>query len=503
VSDCDLLVVGGGINGAGIARDAAGRGLSVVLCEQHDLASHTSSASTKLVHGGLRYLEHFDFDLVRKALKEREVLLAAAPHVIRPLLFVLPHDSHLRPAWLIRAGLFLYDHLARRRRLPASKGIDLRHHPAGAALEGRFRHGFVYADAWVDDSRLVVLNAIAARERGARVITRTRCTALKRESTRWRATLLAESGSSESLLVRSVVNATGPWVTRFIDEIADTLTARGLRLVKGSHIVVRRLYDHPYAYIFQNPDRRIVFAIPYENDFTLIGTTDVDYQGDPGEPAIDDDERAYLVAMVNRYFARDLSDRDVLWTYSGVRPLLDDESADAASVTRDYSLELECDSPPLLSVYGGKITTYRRLAEEAVDRLGVLLGHRARPWTRSATLPGGDMPEADFQAFRTELARRRPWLENSLLRRYSRAYGTRTERLLGAAGSMRDLGAEVLPGLHAKEIEYQRREEWAVSAEDILFRRSKLGLHLPSEATDELARWLAEHPADAAVAARA
>ena len=429
------------------------------------------------------------------------MLLAAAPHVIRPLLFVLPHDSHLRPAWMIRAGLFLYDHLARRRRLPASKSIDLRHHPAGAALEGRFRRGFVYADAWVDDSRLVVLNAVAARERGARVLTRTRCTALKRESTRWRATLLAENGSSESLLARAVVNATGPWVTRFIDEIADTLTARGLRLVKGSHIVVRRLYDHPYAYIFQNPDRRIVFAIPYENEFTLIGTTDVDYHGDPGEPAIDDDERAYLVAMVNRYFARDLSDRDVIWTYSGVRPLLDDESADAASVTRDYSLELECDSPPLLSVYGGKITTYRRLAEEAVDRLGALLGHRAR---RLDTLGHSARGRHAAGRFRRRSARSLragdPWLDNGLLRRYSRAYGTRIERLLGTAGSMRDLGAEVLPGLHVREIEYLRREEWAVTAEDILFRRSKLGLHLPAEAPDELARWLAEHPADAATA---
>ena len=300
-----------------------------------------------------------------------------------------------------------------------------------------------------------------------------------------------------------MVNATGPWVTRFIDEIADTLTAHGLRLVKGSHIVVRRLYDHPYAYIFQNPDRRIVFAIPYESEFTLIGTTDVDYHGDPGEPAIDDDERAYLVSMVNRYFARDLRDHDVIWTYSGVRPLLDDESTDAASVTRDYSLELECDSPPLLSVYGGKITTYRRLAEEAVDRLGPLLGHRAPAWTRSATLPGGDMPGGDFAAFRAELARRRPWLDNGLLRRYSRAYGTRVERLLGTADSMRDLGAEVLPGLHVREIEYLRREEWAVTPEDILFRRSKLGLHLPAEASDQLAGWLAGHPADAAAAARA
>jgi len=500
VSDCDLLVVGGGINGAGIALDAAGRGLSTVLCEQHDLAAHTSSASTKLVHGGLRYLEHFDFDLVRKALQEREVLLEAAPHIIRPLLFVLPHDSHLRPAWMIRAGLFLYDHLARRRRLPASTGIDLRHHPAGAALEGRFRRGFVYADAWVDDSRLVVLNAIGARERGARVLTRTRCTELKREEARWRATLVAADGARESLLARVVVNATGPWVTRFIDEIADTLTARGLRLVKGSHIVVRRLYDHPYAYIFQNPDRRIVFAIPYENEFTLIGTTDVDYHGDPGAPSIDADERAYLVAMANRYFARDLTDRDVLWTYSGVRPLLDDESADAASVTRDYSLELECDSPPLLSVYGGKITTYRRLAEEAVDRLGALLRHRGGAWTRSATLPGGDMPRGDFAAFRAELARRWPWLDTGLLRRYSRAYGTRIEQLLAGASSMDDLGSEVLPGLRVREIEYLRREEWAVTEEDILFRRSKLGLHLPAEAPVQLAGWLAAHPANAATA---
>ena len=498
MNDCDLLIVGGGINGAGIAHDAAGRGIRTVLCEQHDLASHTSSASTKLVHGGLRYLEHFDFDLVRKALQEREVLLGVAPHIIRPLLFVLPHDSHLRPAWLIRAGLFLYDHLARRRRLPASTAIDLRTHPAGTALEGHFRRGFVYADAWVDDARLVVLNSVAARERGARVLTRARCVALARDDKAWRATLEGGSGARETLLARAVVNATGPWVTQFIDEIADTLTARSLRLVKGSHIVVRRLYDHPYAYIFQNPDRRIVFAIPYENEFTLIGTTDVDYHGDPGAPAIDDEERAYLLTMVNRYFARDLSSGDVLWSYSGVRPLLDDESRDPASVTRDYSLELECDEPPLLSVYGGKITTYRRLAEEAVDRLSPLLGKRTRAWTRTAHLPGGDMPRGAFTEFRTAFAARRPWLDPALLRRYARAYGTRADRLLGAASSMRDLGAEVLPGLYAQEIDYLRREEWAVTAEDILFRRSKLALHLPGDAPERLERWLAAHPADTA-----
>jgi glycerol-3-phosphate dehydrogenase len=494
VSDCDVLVVGGGINGAGIALDAAGRGLDTVLCEQHDLASHTSSASTKLVHGGLRYLEHFDFDLVRKALQEREVLLAKAPHIIRPLLFVLPHDAHLRPAWMIRAGLFLYDHLAQRRRLPASTGIDLRTHPAGAALEGRFRRGFVYADAWVDDSRLVVLNAVAARERGTRVKTRTRCAALAREGNRWRATLEAADGTRETLVARAVVNATGPWVTRFIDEIADTLTARGLRLVKGSHIVVRRLYDHPYAYVFQNPDRRIVFAIPYEDEFTLIGTTDVDYEGDPGTPALDADERRYLVAMANRYFDRDMTADDVVWTYSGVRPLLEDESRDPASVTRDYSLELECDAPPLLSVYGGKITTYRRLAEEAIDRLAPILGNRQRAWTRAATLPGGDMERGDFAAFRARLAARYPWLDTRLLRRYTRAYGTRIERLLDGAGAMQDLGSEVLSGLREREIEYLRREEWAMNAEDILFRRSKLGLHLPPDSAERLDRWLGEHP---------
>jgi glycerol-3-phosphate dehydrogenase len=494
VSDCDILVVGGGINGAGIALDAAGRGLDAVLCEQHDLASHTSSASTKLVHGGLRYLEHFHFRLVRKALQEREVLLAKAPHIIRPLLFVLPHDAHLRPAWMIRAGLFLYDHLAQRRRLPASTGIDLRTHPAGAALEGRFRRGFVYADAWVDDSRLVVLNAVAARERGTRVLTRTRCAALAPEGTRWHATLEGADGARETLVARAVVNATGPWVTRFIDEIADTLTARSLRLVKGSHIVVRRLYDHPYAYIFQNPDRRIVFAIPYEDEFTLIGTTDVDYDGDPGEPAIDDDERRYLVAMANRYFDRDMTVDDVVWTYSGVRPLLEDESRDPAGVTRDYSLELECEAPPLLSVYGGKITTYRRLAEEAIDRLAPMLGNRRHGWTRAATLPGGDMGSDDFAAFRARLAVRCPWLDTRLLRRYARAYGTRVERLLDGARAMPDLGSEVLPGLHEREIAYLRREEWAMTAEDILFRRSKLGLHLPTDAGERLDRWLGDHP---------
>jgi glycerol-3-phosphate dehydrogenase len=338
------------------------------------------------------------------------------------------------------------------------------------------------------------LNAVAARERGARVLTRTRCAALARHERHWRATLVDARGVQTVVDARAVVNATGPWVTRFIDEIADTLTARGMRLVKGSHIVVHRLYDHPYAYIFQNPDRRIVFAIPYEQDFTLIGTTDVDYHDDPGTPTIDDAERDYLVEMANRYFARDLTGRDVLWTYSGVRPLLDDESPNAASVTRDYSLEFECDTPPLLSIYGGKITTYRRLAEEAVDRLSARFGDGRRAWTRRATLPGGDIRDRDFVRFAADLAERFPWLPPALRNRYARAYGTRVESLLAGAFAAADLGEEVLPSLYACEIDYLRREEWALTADDILFRRSKLGLHLPPDAPATLDRWLEAHP---------
>jgi glycerol-3-phosphate dehydrogenase len=489
----DLLIVGGGINGCGIARDMAGRGLSVLLCEQDDLAAHTSSASTKLIHGGLRYLEYYEFGLVRKALQERERLIDAAPHIMWPLRFVMPHDAHLRPAWMIRAGLFLYDHLAPRRRLAASRGVDLRRHPAGCALDPRFTRGFEYSDGWVDDARLVLLNAIDARERGAVIRTRTRCESVRREAGGWRAVLSVGDGRCE-VGARALVNAAGPWAAEFLHGRSPVRSSNGVRLVKGSHIVVPRMFEHPYAYIFQGPDRRIIFALPYEEDFTLVGTTDVEYASGPASARIDAAEIDYLCQMANRYFRRRLSPADVVWSYSGLRPLLEDESTEAASVTRDYTLEVDATGAPLLSVFGGKITTYRRLAEEVADRLMPLLGASRPPWTAGVPLPGGDLPEASFERFLDLAARRWPWLPAPLRLRLARAYGSRMERLLGSAGSLDDLGTEVLPGLHLREVDYLRRAEWAITAEDILWRRSKLGLHLGSQAAARLTTWLADNP---------
>ena len=488
----DLLVVGGGINGTGIARDAAGRGLTVLLVEQDDLAAHTSSASTKLIHGGLRYLEEYHFALVRKALIEREVLLRSAPHIMRPLHFIMPHAPHLRPAWMIRAGLFLYDHLARRERLAASGAVDLRSHIAGAALKSGYTRGFVYSDGQTDDARLVVLNALDARERGALILTRTRCERLTEHGGAWRAALAGADGRIE-VAARVAVNASGPWVDRFVQGATPVRTAHRVRLVKGSHIVVPRLFDHRFAYIFQNEDRRIVFAIPYEHDFTLLGTTDVDYHGDPAAVRIDAEELAYLCALANRYFVRETEPREVLWSYSGVRPLLADESRDPMSVTRDYALELERRPAPLLSVFGGKLTTYRRLAEDAVNLLSPLLSARADPWTVGARLPGGDLPEGSFAVFLRLVERRYPWLPPRLHQRYAHAYGTRIERMLGAAAALADLGAELLPGLYEREVEYLCREEFARTAEDILWRRTKLGLHLPGANLAPLEAWLAAH----------
>jgi glycerol-3-phosphate dehydrogenase len=490
----DLLVVGGGINGAGIARDAAGRGLRTLLCEQHDLASHTSSASTKLIHGGLRYLEFYDFRLVRKSLREREIVLSAAPHICWPLRFVLPHDAHLRPAWMIRAGLFLYDHLSRRRLLPGSAGVDLRRHPAGVPLESRYTRGFIYSDAWVDDARLVVLTAMDARERGAVVMTRSPCVQLERRDGRWLATLAPAAGGPVTIEARAVVNATGPWVDRFLDERTPVRATHHPRQVKGSHIVVPRLFEHDHAYIFQSADGRIVFAIPFEDDYTLIGTTEMDYSGDLATPAIADPEIDYLLALANQYFARELTRQDVAWTFAGLRPLLADPRDRATSVTRDYVLELDTDGAPLLSVYGGKLTTYRKLAEDVVDALATRLGCTAAHWSAEAPLPGGDMPGADFEAFHAALAQRHPWMPPKLLHRWARAYGTRASQLLEGAHALADLGEEVLPALHAREIDYLRREEWATSAEDILYRRSKLALHLPAGSSTRLDDWLQRHP---------
>lgn len=487
----DIVIVGGGINGAGIARDAAGRGLSVLLCEQDDLAAHTSSASTKLIHGGLRYLEHLQISLVRKALIEREILLGSAPHLMRPLRFVLPHDAHLRPAWVIGAGLFLYDHLARRHRLAGSARIDLRHHVAGAALKPQYARGFVYSDGWTDDARLVVLNALDAHERGATILTRTRCEKLEVVKGGWAVTLMTPSGPKH-VLARSAVNATGPWVSRFAREASPVGVCHTVRLVKGSHIVVPRLYAHRFAYLLQNDDQRIVFSVPYERDFTLIGTTDVEYSGDPGAVRINSDEIAYLCAAVSRYFAKPVQPQDVVWSYSGVRPLVNDDAADPASVTRDYALEVDRHPSPLLTIFGGKITTYRKLAESAVDMLARELGSSAStPWTAQALLPGGDLPRGSYAGFLRSLERAHPWLPAALRYRYAHAYGTRVEHILRGARSVADLGEELLPQLYEREADYLCRVEFAQTAEDILWRRTRLGLRVGSEGIARLEEWLA------------
>ena len=474
----DLLVVGGGINGAGIARDAAGRCLSVLLCEQDDLASHTSSASTKLIHGGLRYLEYKEFGLVRKALQERETLLRAAPHIMWPLRFVMPHMPNLRPAWLIRIGLFLYDHLAKRELLPGSRGIDMRRHAAGAPLVDSIRRGFVYSDGWVDDARLVVLNALDAKERGAEILTRTKLVSAERRSYEWEARLQQPDGAIRVVRACAIANAAGPWVGDVLHGALGRGAHHSVRLVKGSHIVTRRLFDHDHAYIFQNPDKRIIFAIPYERDFTLIGTTDVEYTSDPARVAIDRDETQYLCDSINRYFKRKISPADVHWTYSGVRPLLEDENAaNASAVTRDYRLEMDDgEGAPLLSVFGGKITTFRKLAEEAGDMLCRALGRDAPAWT--ARQRGGDIANAKFDAFADAFAKRHRWLPAPLARRYARAYGTRAARVVGNAQSLANLGAEIVPGLFEAELRYLRDTEWATCAQDVLWRRSKLGLHV-------------------------
>ncbi len=490
-ASCDVLVVGGGINGAGVARDAAGRGLRTVLCEQHDLASHTSSASTKLVHGGLRYLEYYDFVLVRKSLQEREVLLASAPHLAWPLRFVLPHDSHLRPAWMIRAGLFLYDHLARRKRLPASRTIDLRTHPAGKPLDPRYRTGFEYSDGWVDDARLVAMNAVDALERGAEVLTRTACVGLQRAGEQWVATLRSVDGTEHTLRARLVVNAAGPWVAAFLDGHTPAPASHHPRMIRGSHIVVPKLFEHEYAYIFQAPDGRIVFALPYEGDFTLIGTTESEYTGDLAHPVITQAEQTYLITMTNRYFQRDLGLQDIVWTFAGLRPLLAASQDDPKSVTRDYVLDIDRSGPPLLSIYGGKLTTYRKLSETVVDMIAPLLGNTAGHWTAGVPLPGGEMPDGDFEGFVAQMRARYVWLDPPLLHRYARAYGTRMTRLLDACACTADLGVAVLPGLHTREIDYLRATEFARTADDILFRRSKLGVHLPQDSAQTLDDWLA------------
>jgi len=523
--DYDLLVVGGGINGVGIARDAAARGLRVLLCERDDLAAHTSSASTKLVHGGLRYLEYYEFSLVRKALQEREVLLRSAPHIIWPLRFVMPHVPSLRPAWLIRIGLFLYDHLSKRKLLSASRGVKMRDFPAGRVLVDTIKRGFVYSDAWVDDARLVVLNAMAAAEHGATILTRTALTAASRTTVEtkpcWKVTLRdnkahsaanADATGDQTVYVRAIANAAGPWVGQLLKDVVSQAKAQHtVRLVKGSHIVTRRLFDHDHAYIFQNADKRIIFAIPYEHEFTLIGTTDLEFKGDASNVRIAPEEIDYLCESVNQYFKRKISSDDVVWTYSGVRPLLEEESDNPSAVTRDYHLDMDVaeGTAPLLSVFGGKITTFRKLAEQAVDKLAASLGVDTPSRTAHEALPGGDIANADFDRFLNDLQQQYPWLPAPMAHRYARAYGTRARMVLKDAKGLGDLGTAVLPGLYEAELRYLREHEWATCADDVLWRRSKLGLHLPADSAARLDAWFvprsyvqtASALADAALAA--
>ncbi|SMF21953.1 L-erythritol 4-phosphate dehydrogenase [Tistlia consotensis] len=494
----DLVVIGGGINGAGIARDAAGRGLSVLLCEQGDLGEGTSSRSGKLVHGGLRYLEYYEFRLVREALIEREVLLRAAPHVIWPLRFVLPHSPEQRPAWLIRLGLFLYDHLGGRERLPASRALDLRHDPAGRPIRPGFVRAFEYSDCWVDDSRLVVLNALDAAARGAAVLTRTACGGARREAGLWSVALDAPDGW-RTVRARALVNAAGPWVEQVIGSVAGLNGRRRVRLVKGSHLVTRKFWDGPQAYLLQNRDRRVIFVNPYLDDLALIGTTDIPYEGRPEEVAADEDETGYLLEVLDRYFAAAPGRAEVLHRFSGVRPLYDDDAENPSAVTRDYVFDSDPATPgdgraPILSVFGGKITTYRKLAEHALRSLAPFFPSLGPPWTATAPLPGGDLPDADFEAFLAGFAQRHPWLPPRLARHYARLYGTRAEDLLDGAETLADLGRSFGPLFHEREADFLVREEWARSAEDILERRTKHGLFLDPEQRAAFADWLERAP---------
>ena len=504
----DIAIIGGGINGCGIARDAAGRGLSVYLCEMNDLASGTSSWSTKLIHGGLRYLEHYEFRLVREALIEREVLWAIAPHIIRPLRIVLPHRQGLRPAWLLRLGLFVYDHLGGRDRLPGTRRLALDTDDAGKPLApATFTTAFEFSDCVVDDARLVVLNAIDARAHGAIIETRMRATQAGRRDDAWEITLEDRvSRSTKTIRARVLVNAAGPWVEQVLTQTAGSRTKAKVRLVQGSHIVVPRLYAHDRAYMLQNPDRRIVFAIPFLEDYTLIGTTDRDYAGDPADVRATAEEVAYLCETVTRNFARPITPGDVVWSFSGVRPLYDDGASDAKAATRDYVLELDGGGDgraPLLSIFGGKITTYRRLAEHAIERLQPFLtpastnAVAARTgWTATSPLPGGDFGVGAHETIEARLAARYPFVGSPHLRRLVASYGTRAWTLLGTAQSVSDLGRDFGAGLTEAEVRYLMREEWARTAEDVAWRRSKLGLRLSTSELAALDAWMTAANAD-------
>jgi glycerol-3-phosphate dehydrogenase len=494
----DLAIIGGGVNGCGIARDAAGRGNSVFLCEMNDLASGTSSWSTKLVHGGLRYLEYYEFRLVREALIEREILWQIAPHIIRPLRFVLPHHDGLRPAWLLRLGLFLYDHIGGRNLLPPTRSVDLTCDEVGRPLiPNRYTRGFEYSDCFVDDARLVVLTARDAADRGAEIRTRSRAVEIRQADAIWKLTVEnTESGARSTIRARALVNASGPWVEDVLALGAGVNARAKVRLVQGSHIVVRKLYVHDRAYMFQNSDGRIVFVIPYQDDFTLIGTTDRDYEGDPAKVKATGEEIKYLCDSVSEYLANPVRPEDVVWTYAGVRPLYDDGASEAKAATRDYVFEL--DTPggaPLLSIYGGKITTYRRLAEEALERLSPYLrsAQARQGWTAKSPLPGGDLDVSAISALAAELSRNYPFLSVAHANRLAHAYGTRASKVLGHAKSADDLGQSFGATLTEREVKYLMSSEWALTADDIVWRRSKLGLRLSPAEIAAIDDWIAAH----------
>ena len=507
----DLFIIGGGINGCGIARDAAGRGLSVTLAEEGDLGQGTSSASTKLFHGGLRYLEFFEFRLVREALEERETLLRAMPHISWPMRFVLPYSPAMRfegqtptsrllglvmpwmrgrrPAWLIRLGLFLYDSLGGRKILPATRAVHLARDPAGAPLQDRFPKAWEYSDCWVQDARLVVLNARDAQARGARILTGTRVTAARRAGDLWHITTEGPDGPADHR-ARALVNAGGPWVGQVIQNVIHTDSREGVRLVRGSHIVTRKLYDHDRCYFFQGEDGRIIFAIPYEQDFTLIGTTDQDHAAAPSEAHCTEAERDYLCAFASRYFKRPVTAADVVWTYSGVRPLYDDGAASATAATREYVLRLDAEGAPLLNIFGGKITTYRRLAEAALARLAPHFPAAKGAWTAGVALPGGDFPVDGAAALTAALQVEFPFLTAPWAARLVRHYGTEARQILSGAQGAADLGEDFGATLTAREVDWLMRREYARKPQDVLWRRTKLGLHLGPEAEARLADYM-------------
>lgn len=489
----DLLIIGGGINGCGIARDAAGRGLNVVLCEMNDLASATSSWSSKLIHGGLRYLENFEFKLVHEALNERETLMHAAPFLIHPLEFILPYQEHLRSPWMLRTGLFLYDHLGKRTEIPGSKKITFEPGAADNALQDHFKFGFSYYDCQTDDSRLTVLTARDAFEHGATLLTHTRCEQLTHDGTRWAATLRDQlDDSTQTITASAVVNASGPWVDQVNHDIAAVSTVSKTQLVQGSHIVVPKLYEGYHAYILQNADQRIVFAIPYMNDFTLIGTTDVKYQGDPATATISTDETRYLCDIINEYFRKQITPDDIVWAFSGVRPLYNNDANNPSKTTRDYHLELhDEDTPPYLAIFGGKLTTFRVLAEDALKKLKPFFPTLSEPWTKHASLPGGELG-ASWEDFIKQLEAQYPWLPAAQRLRYAKAYGMHLHELIGDASSIADLGEHFGADLYEHEVLYWIENEWAQFADDMLWRRSKLGLYLSTDEVNKLKTYISE-----------